>query len=166
MAVSDRIRDIRKRNGMSQSAFGKLLGVSNSTISEWESGNRGVPIDAIDQIAKALNVSVPYLMDWAEDADALAPTNALSPEALHVARVYDTLDAPGQELLTWITDHEAARMAASNKENNKQMTDEEAIALAQKRYGHYSNNGSEFDIARQAIDALNAAEPDKSAAGG
>ena len=63
MAVSDRIRDIRKRNGMSQ-------------------------------IAKALNVSVHYLMDWAEDADALAPANALSPEALHVARVYDTLDAP------------------------------------------------------------------------
>ena len=54
MAVSDRIRDIRKRNGMSQ-------------------------------IAKALNVSVHYLMDWAEDADALAPANALSPEALHVA---------------------------------------------------------------------------------
>ena len=65
MAVSDRIRAIRKRNGMSQ-------------------------------IAKALNVSVHYLMDWAEDADALAPANALSPEALHVARVYDTLDAPGK----------------------------------------------------------------------
>ena len=65
MAVSDRIRDIRKRNGMSQ-------------------------------IAKALNVSVHYLMDLAEDADALAPANALSPEAFHVARVYDTLDAPGR----------------------------------------------------------------------
>lgn len=54
MAVSDRIRDIRKRNGMSQ-------------------------------IAKALNVSVHYLMDWVEDVDALAPANALSPEALRVA---------------------------------------------------------------------------------
>lgn len=54
MAVSDRIRDIRKRNGMSQ-------------------------------IAKALNVLVHYLIDWAEDADALASANALSPEALHVA---------------------------------------------------------------------------------
>ena len=96
MAVSDRIRDIRKRNGVSQSAFGKLLGVINSTILEWESGNRGVPVDAIGQIVKALNVSVHYLMDWAEDADALAPANALSPEALHVARVYDTLDTPGR----------------------------------------------------------------------
>ena len=54
MAVIDRIRDIRKRNGMSQ-------------------------------IAKALNVLVHYLIDWAEDADALASANALSPEALHVA---------------------------------------------------------------------------------
>ena len=139
MAVSDRIRDIRKRNGMSQSAFGKLLGVSNSTISECESGNRGVPIDAIDQIVKALNVSVHYLMDWAENADALAPANALSQEALHVARVYDTLDAPGKELLTWITNHEAARIAASEPD--------------------------EFKIARQAIDAAsaaNAAAPEQS----
>ena len=135
MEVSDLIRDIRKRNGMSQSAFGKLLGVSNSTISEWESDNRGVPIDAIDQIVKTLNVSVHYLMDWVEDADALAPANALSPEALHVARVYDTLDAPGKELLTWITDHEAARVAASEQD--------------------------EFDLARHAIDAANVVAPER-----
>lgn len=167
MAVNERIRDIRKRNGMSQLEFGKLLGVSNSTVSEWESGNRGVPIDAIDQIAKALNVSVPYLMDWAEDADALAPTNALSSDALHVARIYDSLDPPGQELLTWIADHEAARVAASNEKSHKRLTDEEAIALAQERYGYLfdRHDDDEFDIARRAIDELNAADSDKPAAG-
>ena len=42
--------------------------------------------------------------------------NALSPEALHVARVYDTLDAPVKELLTRITNHEAARIAASEQD--------------------------------------------------
>ena len=55
----------------------------------------------------------------AEAADALAPANALSPEALHVARVYDTLDTLGKELLTWITNHEAACIAASEPDEFK-----------------------------------------------
>lgn len=57
------------------------------------------------------------------------------------------------------TKNEAAEEAAPKQENRKPMTDEEAIALAQKRYGHLfdRHDDDEFEIARQAIDAASAA---------
>lgn len=57
--------------------------------------------------------------------------------------------------------NEAAEEAAPKK--HKRLTDEEAIALAQERYGHlFDRHDDEFDIARQAIDELNAAAPGQS----
>lgn len=63
------------------------------------------------------------------------------------------------------TKTEAAEEAAPKE--HRHLTDEEAIALAQERYGHLfdRHDDDEFDIARQAIDALNAADSDKPAAG-
>lgn len=63
------------------------------------------------------------------------------------------------------TKNEAAEEAAPKE--HRHLTDEEAIALAQERYGHLfdRHDDDEFDIARQAIDALNAADSDKPAAG-
>lgn len=62
------------------------------------------------------------------------------------------------------TKNEAAEEAAPKE--RRHLTDEEAIALAQERYGHlFDRHDDEFDIARQAIDALNAADSDKPAAG-
>ena len=148
MPVNERIRDARRRGGVTQSELGRMLGVSNSTISEWESGNRGVPINVVSEIAKALNVSVPWLMDWAEDADALAPANALSQGALHVARVYDSLDCYGQRLLTWIADHESARVAETKAQGGEKA----------------APGKDEFKIAQAAIDAISGAPAQEASA--
>lgn len=63
------------------------------------------------------------------------------------------------------TKNEAAEEAAPKE--RRHLTDEEAIALAQERYGHLfgRHDDDEFDIARQAIDAAsaaNAAAPEQS----
>lgn len=62
------------------------------------------------------------------------------------------------------TKNEAAEEAAPKE--RRHLTDEEAIALVQERYGHLfdRHDDDEFDIARQAIDAAsaaNAAEPEQ-----
>lgn len=62
------------------------------------------------------------------------------------------------------TKNEAAEEAAPKE--RRHLTDEEAIALAQERYGHLfgRHDDDEFEIARQAIDAAsasNAAEPER-----
>lgn len=63
------------------------------------------------------------------------PTDALSSEARSIAKRYDKLDQYGKSLVELVIDHEAARIAASGQD--------------------------EFEIARQAIDAANAAEPER-----
>lgn len=70
--LGSRIADLRKSNKLSQLKFAKMLNISNTTLSQYESGKR-VPSDDIKlQIADYFNVSLDYLfgrtnvMDTAE----------------------------------------------------------------------------------------------------
>ena len=42
MDISDNIRRIRAKSGLSQEEFGKMAGVSSMAVSQWENG-RAVP---------------------------------------------------------------------------------------------------------------------------
>ena len=64
VTIGQRIKNLRKNISMSQEELGQRLGVGKSTVSEWENGKRGIPIDTIDQIAEALDATVPALMGW------------------------------------------------------------------------------------------------------
>lgn len=49
----DFIRQFREANGISQADFGKMVGVSNRTIQNWESGNK-IPSTKIDKIKEVI----------------------------------------------------------------------------------------------------------------
>ncbi len=56
------IRELREQRGMTQLQLAELLGVSDKTISKWETG-RGYPdITLLEPIAEAFGVSVPELI--------------------------------------------------------------------------------------------------------
>jgi len=56
------IRELRERQGMTQTKLADMLGVSDKTVSKWETG-RGYPdIAMIEPLAKTLGVSVIELM--------------------------------------------------------------------------------------------------------
>lgn len=38
ISIAERIKEYRKRNGLSQSEFGKLIGVSAQAVCKWEQG--------------------------------------------------------------------------------------------------------------------------------
>jgi len=70
--LGSRIASLRQRNKLSQIEFSKLLNISNTTLSQYESGKR-IPSDNIKiRIAEYFNVSLDYLfgrtnvMDTAE----------------------------------------------------------------------------------------------------
>ena len=57
----NRIAHLRRNNSLSQIEFAKLLNISNTTLSQYESGKR-IPSDNIKiQIADYFNVSLDYL---------------------------------------------------------------------------------------------------------
>lgn len=60
--LGSRIRDTRKKLGMTQKAFGELLGVGISSVSAYEAGESVIPPESIVKIAEMGNVSIDWLL--------------------------------------------------------------------------------------------------------
>jgi transcriptional regulator with XRE-family HTH domain len=70
--VGERIREIRVSRGMSRSDLGRRIGVRTYNIRNWENG--GTPKDSVmvDEMARALNVSIGYLFGETDNPDNYA----------------------------------------------------------------------------------------------
>ncbi|MGN0689924.1 MAG: helix-turn-helix domain-containing protein [Oscillospiraceae bacterium] len=56
------LREIRQRAGVSQVALAKKLGVTSSTVTQWESGVRKPDIVMVKKIANVFGVTVDELL--------------------------------------------------------------------------------------------------------
>lgn len=59
---AQRLKELRKRQGITQIEFAKIFNISNGTIGNWESGNRMPDFNTIQKIADYFNVTVDYLL--------------------------------------------------------------------------------------------------------
>lgn len=88
MDVGKRIKDRRKELGLSAERVAEIMGVSPSTVYRYESQEiKGMSIEKIKPIAKALQTTPGYLMGWSEDpaVNLVTHTVALS-ETIHTAQ--------------------------------------------------------------------------------
>ena len=53
-----RLRELRRKNGYTQSSLAKALGVSQSTIGNWEAGIRLPNLDTLERITHLFGISV------------------------------------------------------------------------------------------------------------
>lgn len=68
MTVGDRIRERREDLGMSQIDLAKRIHVLKQTLYKYEMNIiTNIPLENIEKIAEALNVSPSYLMGWQEN---------------------------------------------------------------------------------------------------
>lgn len=72
ISIGRNIANLRKEKGLTQNALAELLGVSNKTVSKWESGLGYPEITQFPALAKIFNVSVDYIMSSGEDGIVLA----------------------------------------------------------------------------------------------
>lgn len=70
-SVSSSLRSMRKNAGLSQTQLGLLSGVSQNTISAYETGAYGVSLDHALMIARVLDCHVEDI--WSIDDDRLDP---------------------------------------------------------------------------------------------
>lgn len=83
MTVGERIKEIRKRLGMSQVAFADKINVSKQTLYKYENNIiTNIPSDKIEAAAELGNVSPAYLMGWEMDDGDIG--NAFSYDSLEV----------------------------------------------------------------------------------
>lgn len=77
MTTGQRMKDRRKKIGLSAEKVAELLGVSPATIYRYENGDIDkVPGDKLGPIAKALQTTPAYLMGWNDD-NSNTPSNAI-----------------------------------------------------------------------------------------
>ncbi len=57
-----RLKDIREDKDLKQSQIAEILNVKQNTYSQYESGQRQIPINALIILAEFYNVSVDYLL--------------------------------------------------------------------------------------------------------
>lgn len=63
MELAKRIRLIRKDKNLTQNQVADLIGVSQPTYSEYETKAGNCAYYTLEKVAKALGVSVPFLVD-------------------------------------------------------------------------------------------------------
>ena len=62
MKIANRIKEIRVENKLSQLAFGKILSVSQDTVSLWENGKSVPTAELLIEIATKFDVSIDFIL--------------------------------------------------------------------------------------------------------
>lgn len=70
----NRIAELRKTANISQAKLGKIIGVAQNTVCNWENGNREPDQVSLNKIADYFNVSVDYLLGRQTVMDGPAPS--------------------------------------------------------------------------------------------
>jgi len=83
MKIGTRIKELRKRNNITQEQLAEKLGVTNQAISRWESETGYPDIEYIKPISEFFNVTIDYLFDDNKDEkcmenDALLEKSAVT----------------------------------------------------------------------------------------
>lgn len=93
MALNENIRIARENKNLTQLELGKLIGVSNTVISNWEKGINKPDADMLCKICYALDVDANFLLDYHIDKSTNIDSKInLSPEQLQkLSEFVDTL---------------------------------------------------------------------------
>ena len=65
------IKDLRKEKGVTQEQFAEILGVSNRTISRWETGSNMPDISLLIEIAKYFEVSIVEIINGERNSEKM-----------------------------------------------------------------------------------------------
>ena len=78
MSMNEKIRYLRKLNGLTLEEVGNAVGVGKSTVRKWESGDiENMRRDKIASLAAALHTTPAYLMGWEEEESAASSPRAV-----------------------------------------------------------------------------------------
>lgn len=71
--IMNRMKNRREELNMSYQTLSEKVGISKSTLQRYETGSiKNMPVDKLEEIAKALQVSPAYLMGWETEPTTLA----------------------------------------------------------------------------------------------
>lgn len=83
--LGDRIKMLRKENGLTQEDFGKKFFVHKGTVSKWEKGQRVPETETLEKLANEYDVSIDYLLGR---TDKRKPNHLTKEDLIKIAPEY------------------------------------------------------------------------------
>ncbi len=83
----NRIKELRKRNGLSQERLAQMLNVHQTAISQWETGRTSPDIEIAKKLSIVFNESIEYLLGLENSERASAATEARNEHAPNTIRI-------------------------------------------------------------------------------
>jgi len=85
MTLGEKIYELRTEKGLSQEAFGNMLGVSRQSVSKWETDQSLPELEKIVALSELFSVSTDYLLKENAERQETVPTAAknVEPKRLH-----------------------------------------------------------------------------------
>ena len=116
----DKLRELRRRHGITQDQLAQAIGVVRSSIGKYEGKSQVIPSDEIKKrIADYFGVTLDYLLDYHGANDSVV---SLSPNEFEIINIFRMLNEAGQQ---WFT--EFAHMARDNPQFAKETLQNTAI---------------------------------------
>lgn len=88
--MGERIKQLRKENGMTQTALAEALGVTKGTVSTWETNSRTPSFETLNSMSDIFQRSFDYIMGKSDDATPRVQSEE-SLENLALSQVEDDL---------------------------------------------------------------------------
>lgn len=119
MGISENIKILRERYGLSQKELGQIAGVSDKAVSTWEQGLKEPRMGAIQKLADYFSIRK---SDIIEDGGLMSSKRAPSSlsltqqEETHIKK-YRQLDADGKEEIDDLIDVKLAKLQRKAEED-------------------------------------------------
>ena len=97
MTTGQRIKDVRKKAGLTQKELGEKLGLAFQSIAQWENDLRNPKIDTLQRLAAALGVPLEELIGLPAPAGSAGPDSALPDDVQRVASSMEQMNQEGRE---------------------------------------------------------------------
>ena len=107
--TAERIKQLRKKKGISQSELAALIGVKNNTVSTWVRGTRKPDFEALDLLSDYFEVSFEYILGSSDKEEArVKPTQkeldtlallSIADEIKEITEKYSRLSDKSQKMI-------------------------------------------------------------------
>ena len=117
MTFGEKLKQARTDAGLKQSELAKIIGTTNTTISNWEKGVSKPDLDMLSYICGALKVRASYFLQ------PILPDDGVSIPEFNLIKKYRTLDPHGKDMVDTVLDKEYARCESIKKAEVIQLAD-------------------------------------------
>lgn len=111
MAYIDRMKEARKRKGLTQEQLATMIGVAKPTYNGYEKGNSEPNMLTLTKIMNVLEVDADFLF---QDEVLQRKENTASPSEMDMVKKYRSLDDHGKKLIDVVLEHEIKRIDQLN----------------------------------------------------